>query len=257
MRQDSAPADFSIVLGGPLYQLLRRAHMSGDALEMTRRRVLAIASFAWLPLLALAAAAGQALGGDVAVPFLMDVQVHARFLVALPLLIAAELLVHVRLRPVAQEFLVRGLVPDASLGRFQQAVASAFRLRNSVAAEVAMIAVIYGIGVPFVWRHFAALDVATWYSIPGPDGARLTPAGLWYAYVSVPLFQFLVLRWYFRIFVWTRFLWQVSRLPLRLSAMHPDGTAGLAFLSGKVYAFAPLLMAHGALLAGAIANRIF
>jgi hypothetical protein len=54
-----------------------------------------------------------------------------------------------------------------------------------------------------------------------------------------------------------RFLWQVSRIPLNLSAMHPDGYAGLGFLAGKVYAFAPLLMAHGAVLAGALANRIF
>jgi hypothetical protein len=131
------------------------------------------------------------------------------------------------------------------------------RLRNSVAAEIVMIAIVYGFGVPFVWRHFTALDVTTWYASPANGGVSLTPAGYWYAGVSVPLFQFLVLRWYFRIGVWTRFLWQVSRIPPRLSAMHPDGHAGLGFLAHKVYAFAPLLAAHGALLAGAIANRIF
>jgi hypothetical protein len=30
----------ALVLGGPLFQLLRRAHLSGDALELVRRRVL-------------------------------------------------------------------------------------------------------------------------------------------------------------------------------------------------------------------------
>jgi hypothetical protein len=119
-----------------------------------------------------------------------------------------------------------------------------------------MIALIYGVGVPFVWRHFGTLDVATWYAVPGQGGTRLTPAGLWYAYVSVPLFQFLLLRWYFRIAIWTRFLWQVSRIPLNLSAMHPDRAAGVGFLTNTVFAFVPLLMAHGALLAGSIANRI-
>ena len=34
-------------------------------------------------------------------PFLLDFEVHVRFLVALPLLIAAELVVHQRLRPAA------------------------------------------------------------------------------------------------------------------------------------------------------------
>ena len=251
------PANFSIVLGGPLFQLLRRAHLEGDAAELARRRVIAIALFAWLPLLVLAAAGGEALGGAAAVPFVKDAEVHVRFLVAVPLLVAAELLVHLRIRPVAQEFLTRGLVPEQSLERFRDAVRSAFRLRNSIAAEVAMIALIYGGGIPFVWRHFAALDVATWYSHPGPEGPRLTAAGYWYAYVSVPLFQFLLLRWYYRLAIWTRFLWQVSRIRLNVSAMHGDQAAGLGFLTATVYAFVPLLMAHGALLAGNIANRIF
>src|SRR6185369_12864794 len=37
------PPDFSLVLGGPLYQLFRRAHLTGDALQLLRRRVLVLA----------------------------------------------------------------------------------------------------------------------------------------------------------------------------------------------------------------------
>ena len=70
-------------------------------------------------------------------------------------------------------------------------------------------------------------------------------------------FQFLLVRWYFRLFVWMRFLWQVSRIELRLAPLHPDRLGGLGFLSNTVYAFALLATAHGALLAGQIANRIF
>jgi hypothetical protein len=40
-------------------------------------------------------------------------------------------------------------------------------------------------------------------------------------------------------------------------ATHPDRAGGLGFLSLTPVAFAPLLAAHGALLAGLIANRIF
>jgi len=75
--------------------------------------------------------------------------------------------------------------------------------------------------------------------------------------VSLPLFQFLLLRWYFRLFIWARFLWQVSRLDLRLQPMHPDRCGGLGFLGTVSYSFAPVLMAQGALLAGTFANRIF
>jgi hypothetical protein len=197
------------------------------------------------------------LGGGVAVPFLLDLDVHIRFLVALPLLIGAELVVHQRMRHLVKQFLNRHLIPDDSMERFEAAIASAFRLRNSVLAEVLLIALVYGVGVLVVWRHYIVLSSATWYATPSASGSDLSLAGMWYAYVSVPMFQFLLVRWYFRLFVWARFLWQVARIPLQLMPTHADRLGGLGFLSNTVYAFALLAAAHGALLAGQIANRIF
>ncbi|MBP1776008.1 MAG: hypothetical protein H6Q86_2018, partial [candidate division NC10 bacterium] len=92
------PQEFSLVLGGPLFQLLRRAHLTDDALLLVRQRIIVISLLAWLPLLILSALDGQALGGRATVPFLLDVDVHVRFLLALPLLIVAELVVHQRMR---------------------------------------------------------------------------------------------------------------------------------------------------------------
>jgi hypothetical protein len=80
---------------------------------------------------------------------------------------------------------------------------------------------------------------------------------MWYGYVSLPLFQFLLCRWYYRIFIWARLLWQVSKIKLDLVPTHPDRVGGLGFLATTSYAFIPLLMAHGALFAGNIANQIF
>jgi len=251
------PYDFSVVLGGPLFQLVRRAHLSGDALELLRRRLIAIVLIAWAPLLILSTLSGRAWGDAVRVPFLMDIEVHVRFLVALPLLILAELVVHQRLRPVVRQFLERNLVPAASRAEFDAAVASALRLRNSVVAEVVLIALVYFFGMAYLWPRYGALGVPTWYATPTAGGHHLHLAGWWYVCVSVPVFQFILLRWYFRLFIWIRFLWQVSRCRLSLVPTHPDRAGGLGFLSLTVVAFAPLLAAHGALLAGMIANRIF
>ena len=251
------PADFSLVLGGPLYQLWRRSHLSGDALEQVRLRIIVISLFAWLPLLLLSALEGHALGGKAAVPFLLDLEVHIRFLVVVPLFIIAELVVHQRMRFVVQQFLDRNLIPKSALPRFDAVITSAFRLRNSVLAEVLLIAFVYVVGVLLVWRHYTALATATWYAVPTVDGLQFSLSGMWYGYVSLPIFQFLLLRWYFRLFIWMRFLWQVSRIDLSLVPTHPDRVGGLGFLANTVYAFAPLAMAHGAVLAGLIANRIF
>ncbi|HXP87818.1 MAG TPA: hypothetical protein VN841_24005 [Bryobacteraceae bacterium] len=51
---------------------------------------------------------------------------------------------------------------------------------------------------------------------------NLTLSGYWYAYVGIPIFQFILLRWYMRFLLWFRSLWQVSKLTLHLSAAHPD-----------------------------------
>ena len=251
------PQDFSLVLGGPLYQLLRRAHLSDDALMLQRRRIIVIALIAWLPLLALSTLSGQLLGGGVAVPFLMDVDVHVKFLVAMPLLVAAELVVHQRMRAVARTFIDRRLIPENAKASLDAAIASAYRLRNSVSAELLLIAFVYVVGITIIWRHYLSLDAATWYATPTNGGSSLTLAGAWYGYVSLPIFQFLLIRWYFRLFIWTRLLWQVSRIRLNLVPTHPDRLGGLGFLAATANAFVPLLMAHGALLAGQLANQIF
>jgi hypothetical protein len=125
-----------------------------------------------------------------------------------------------------------------------------------VLAELLLIAFVYVAGVLIIWRQFLALDTSTWYATPSVEGTSLSLAGMWYGYVSLPIFQFLLCRWYFRLFIWTRFLWQVSRIELSLVPTHPDRVGGLGFLSNTIYAFAVLAAAHGALLAGLLANRI-
>jgi hypothetical protein len=101
-----------------------------------------------------------------------------------------------------------------------------------------------------------ALGSTTWYAAPEQAGLRLTTAGYWYAFVSIPIFQFILLRWYMRLVLWFWLLWRVSRLKLRLSAAHPDRAGGVGFLGKSSYAFAPILFAQGAILSGLIATRV-
>ncbi len=217
---------------------------------------MAIALFAWVPLLVLSIADGMAVGKAVAVPFLFDVDAHVRFVIALPLLIAAELLVHQRTRTVVEQFVSQGLVTNAIRTGFNAALENALRLRNSIVAESLIVALVYIVGIFVIWRNYMVLDVPTWYATPVEGRPQLRLAGWWYLFVSLPVFQFILVRWYFRLFIWARFLWQVSRLPLAYSPLHPDGMGGIGFLSGITRAFAPVLFAQGALLAGTLANTI-
>lgn len=249
------PPDFSLVLGGPLFQIFWRAHLSGPALELLRRRIMVISLTAWLPLGILAAIEGHFLGRQT-LSFLGDIESHVRFLVALPLLIAAELVVHRRIRPVIKLFLKRGIVTPEDTPKFYAAIDAALRARNSPWLELAVLLFTYIAGHLF-WRHQVALEASTWYASPDGTGIHLTLAGYWYSFVSLPIFQFILLRWYLRLGIWFLFLWRTSRLQLRLMSAHPDRSGGIGFLGGISYAFAPVLLAQGTLLAGLIASRIF
>jgi hypothetical protein len=254
---DAVPSlkNFSLVLGGPLYQLLRRAHLDDDIVSHLKRRILVICGIVWLPLFVLCAATGLLTGG-VRIPFLHDVESHARFLVAIPLMLVAELVVHQRTRGIVAQFIERKLVPEQSMTRFQQAITSAIAWRNSIWAELALVAIVLPVGF-YLRTEVFALKTSTWYATIGPDGPAPTLPGIWFFWVSNPALQFLMLRWIFRLAIWGRFLWQVSRIDLDLIPTHPDRNGGLGFLGGSAYAFSPLLAAFSALVAGLVASRIF
>jgi len=249
--------DFSLVAGGPFYRLLRLTNLPDDAMILVRHRVIVLTLVVWLPLLVLTALEGHLVSGTASVPFLMDLEAHIRFLLVLPLLIFAELVVHRRMTSVVQQFMERKLIPEIEIPRFEAAFASASRLRNSAVAEALLIAFVYGVGILIVWRHYLAIDTATWYASPTADGSTLSFAGMWYVFVSLPMVQFLLCRWYFRVFIWARFIWQVSRIKLSLIPTHPDRVGGLGFLATAVDGLVVLAIAHGALVAGTIANQIF
>jgi hypothetical protein len=247
--------DFSLVLGGPLYQMFMRAHLAGPALELLRRRIVSFWFLCWVPLAVLSLAEGHLLG-RATFSFLRDIETQVRFLISLPVLILAEIIVHQRLRTVVKSFVERRVVTPEELPKFYAAIKSTMRVRNSVVVEIALFVFVYTAGL-WVWQREVALNVSRWYGSPQGGQMHLTLAGHWFAFVSVPIFQFILLRWYMRMLVWCSFLLRVSLLHLHVSPAHPDRAGGLGFLGKSSYAFIPLLFAQGALLAGQIASRIF
>jgi hypothetical protein len=246
--------DFSLILGGPIYQLFRRTRLSGDGLELLSRRILFVTAFAWLPLPLLSAVSGHLTSGT-ALPFLRDIEANARLLVALPVLIMAEVVVHRRMNPVANAFLTRRIVVGEDVPRFVAAVQTAMKTRNSIAVELVLLLLVFTAGL-WLWRSQIALSASTWYGNLENGRLQLTLPGYWYAFISVPVFQFILLRWYLRLLIWFRFLWHVSRLDLQLIPTHPDRAGGLGFLGKGAYAFGPILFAQGVLLSGLIASRV-
>jgi hypothetical protein len=248
--------DFSLVLGGPLYQILRRARLSDDTLGLVQRRIVVAVLIMWAPLLVLSAIQGVLLGRSYTMPFLSDIGTHLRFLVVAPLLIFAELIVYRRIKPIVDQFGIRRLIAPHDTTRFADTLSEAKRLRESILAELIMVALVIAVGVMFTLRRYVDLGGGAWYASTTARN-QLSLAGLWLVFVSLPLIQFLILRWYYRLFIWGRFLWRVARLDLDLEVTHPDKAGGLGFLADSLNAFVPLAAAHGVLFTGMLADRIF
>lgn len=253
------PSNFSLVLGGPLFQLLMRLKLITPAFGLLKKRVIVITLLAWLPLLVLSLVDGKAWGSE-GMTFLYDIETQARFLVALPLLIIAELLVHKRMRLIVQQFVERNIITKKRLSRFREIITSAMKLRNSIAVELLLLIATFVIG-NYLWHIVSVIETiagtGSWYATSDSTGTHLSLAGYWFVFFSRPLFQFILCRWYFRLFVWARFLWQSSRLDLQLISTHPDRACGLGFLAMSSTALLPLIAGHGVLVSGLIANAIF
>jgi len=249
------PVDFSLGSGGPLYQFYLWTGLAKKPLFLYKRRILVICLLAWLPLLILSIFSGVAFT-NAKVPFIYDIDVHVRFFISLALLIYAEVIANNRLQTIVQQFLKCNIISPHDKQKFNDIIASAMRLKNSAIVEILLIIFVIFAG-HLISQAYFPFSVSTWYALKVNGVMQLTLPGYWYAFVSLPFFQFMVLRWYFRLFIWYRFLWQISRLPLQLNSLHPDKAGGIGFLTHSVYAFEPLLLAHSVLLAGMILNRIW
>jgi hypothetical protein len=172
------------------------------------------------------------------------------------LLVLADAAVPNRLRRVLLQFREARLLTTGTEPAFVAILVKARRHVDSGLAEL----VVFGLAIAAAWssaHRELSSGIATWQALSGADGVKsLTAAGWWHALVSVPLFQFLFLRWGFRVVVWAQVLARIARLDLRLVASHPDRAAGLGFLSLGQSGFAILVLVASASLASVLAEDV-
>jgi hypothetical protein len=247
----SAAGSFSIVVGGPLYDLLLRFGLVRQSLPNISRRIVAVIAMTWLPLLLLSLKGGLAVGRQVRVPFLYDFSMYGRFLLGLPLLLLAEIVIDPAIRQAVAEFVDARLVQGQELAQFENILRGIQHLRDLWIPDVILFAVAF---FPvFLWQHeWTTGALSSWHNTP----RGLTAAGWWFAVFSGPLLRFVIYRWCFRYFIWAALLWRISRLHLTLMPTHPDRAAGLNFLAMAQKTFGILFCALGCTLAGRVANSM-
>jgi hypothetical protein len=252
--KSSLAEDFSITRGGPLHRLQVRVGYAGEERQRVVRRALLAVLLTWLPLFVLSLVQGQAYGTKIKIPFLRDLAVNVRFLIAAPILILAESVIDHRWRKLVLQFLKSRLVGEKELPSFQAVIERIVRLRDRVLPEALLLVAAFAPSI-IVRTELLMGGVSNWHTT-GAGSGEVSLAGWWFNLVSTPFFRFLLLRWVWRMFLWTSFMWRASRINLYLLATHTDMAAGLGFLSDGQKAFSPIVFAGGAVVAAQVANTI-
>ncbi len=247
---------FSLVQGGPVYRFQVAIGMAMPNRSGVVRRAFFIVLITWLPLFLLSLIQGNAFGTHVQIPFLRDIGVNVRFLVGLPLLVIAEVVIDPRLNQCVRYFVTSGLINSAQLPAFESAVSRTMKLRDGLLPSVLLFVAAFG---PSFWdkkTELIAKGITGWHGITSSSGESLSLAGWWFAVISLPLFRLLLFRWLWLIIIWAFFLRSISKLKLGCVPTHPDTAAGLGFLTHAQLLFGFIGFVSSTVMAGAFGNAI-
>jgi len=243
----------SLVRGDFLYRIQRRVGLiPADGLGLVRRAVF-WSLLAWLPIAAWAWFAHRALPPLAGEPLLAHFGVHARCLVAIPLLILAEGPAHQISRRLVPHFVSSGLVSETALPAFRRAQARAVRLRNATAPWILMVGVVLALNTAA--EVIQRSHEVTWATEAGAP-TSLGFGAIWYLYVARPIHLTLLVAWLWRVFLIGALFRRVVSIDLALVPTHPDRAAGLGFLEEAPKIFAPVVFALGAVMAARWAHDV-
>jgi hypothetical protein len=236
------------LLGGPLHGVGRRLGLvRGVSTTVPLGLVLGLGCWAVMLALALIEGFGRGLFSLVALP------AHVSLLIAIPSFFVCEAWVDPRMATFVHTIVRSGVVPEDTLPALDRVTAQVLRWRDSWIPEALCLA------LAALWSMSGsapALEGARAVFDVGHTGAAIPLAGRWYCFVCLPLFHFLILRWLWRLGLWSHFLWRMSRLELHLLPTHPDGLAGLGYLEVVNKHFMPLILSLSAVQAAAFAGEM-
>lgn len=215
-------------------------------------RAVLLVMITWLPLVGLAAFSGHVVGTNIAVSLWRDPEVNCRYLLALPLLEAAEVFAIYWLTSQVRQFLGTAIVSPADRPQFDAAIARIQRWQDASLTEALFFAIALAASMSSR-LYFMYGGQSSWERLAN----GMTPAGWWHMLVSLPILYFFLLRAVWIFVLWSWFLYRVSRIELNLTPTHPDRAGGLGFVAYGLSSFAPMILALSILVSAGCAYEIY
>ena len=250
---------FRLSTGGLIYRLLNLLRIQQPESYSFKRRHITLIALCWLPLLLLTAIEGNLFNSSIDSPFIYDLIPYVRYLIVLPLLINADLIIDQLVVSVLQSISTSGILGSGNREKYNKAVEKLTQRKNSYIADIVILVISYGVVLSYL-NNLEELSVSTtftnWMIIQGDSGVQLSNAGWWYLLVSSPVLQLILYRWFWRFYLWIEFMFRISRIKLDLQPTHPDLAGGLGILKISESAFILIAIAFAALLSAGLAEDI-
>ena len=254
MNAQDSDFEISLVRDDLLFRLQRRIGLIPEhGLGLIRRAIL-FSLLTWLPIVAWAVFKGRAFPGSVSEPLLQHFGIHARFLLALPLLIVGEGSMHGMTTRLIPYFHTSGLIRKEQREAFREILQGMVQLRNSSFPWIVIAALIVawiGLQPPSQDNH-----ELVWANIGEPTRFNLGFGGWWLDYVAQPIFFALLCAWLWRLALLFLLLKRVCGLDLQFIPTHSDRAGGLGFLERLPKAFSLFAFALSAVLASRLAHDV-
>lgn len=250
----SGPEYFSISESGPVYRGFNKLHLNQNKIKL----VAAFLCITWLPLVIITAFEGTLVTGGPQ-SFLADIAMQVRLLAALPMLILIGAGIDSKVLEVWKYF-SETLMKDATLQLvLSKILRVAWKMANSAVVEIMLLFILIAVTISLGQGGMfnAAQGTASSWKYAVHDGSQvLSYAGRWSNFVSIPLFQFLILRWFWRYFIWSLMLFRLSCTRLSLQATHPDKACGLSIIMLAQKYFSLIFVAISVVISGELIAKL-
>jgi hypothetical protein len=99
-------------------------------------------------------------------------------------------------------------------------------------------------------------ETTSWMASTNAGIRALSFSGYWAVFVSIPLFQFLLIRWLWRYLIWALLLFRLSKTNLKLLATHADRSGGLGIIILAQRNFNMIFVACSVLISGQLVAEL-
>ncbi len=252
--QDESEFEISLVRDDLIFRFYRRIGLIPKAGLGIVRRAIFFVLLTWLPLVLWAYLSGTAIQDQADEPLLRHFGVHARFLVAIPLIVVGEWMMHGVISKLIPYFYTSGLIQESQKNAFKRALQDTLSLRDSTLPWVVISAIVFMSVV--LQPPYQEMHELNWANTGTGTEFNLGFGGWWMVYVSRPIFFALVWVSLWRLVLLFLLFKRIAALDLQIVPTHPDHAGGLGFLEKIPIAFGLFVFAISLVMSSRLAHEV-